>query len=113
MEKKMTKRNYFEMLKGIEGVASNADLVAFIDREIELLSKKRNGETKAQKENKELAETIYNELAKMENGVTVTDFIKAAGLELSNQKVTALFRILGDRVVKTVDGRKTLYSVAK
>ena len=112
MEKRMTKKDYFEILKGIEGVAENAELVAFIDRQIELASKKRNGETKTQKENKELVEKIYNYMESVEGAVTVAD-IMGEFEGMSNQKVSALVKKLVDakRVARTKDGKKTIYTV--
>ena len=50
--KKLTKRDYFAQLKEI--VKDNAELVAFIDHEVELLTRKNSGnsQTKTQKKMK-------------------------------------------------------------
>lgn len=110
--KKVTKKEYFEILKGI--VADNEELVAFIDHEVELLEKRKGGMTKAQKENEVLVEDIYNALAEIGEAVTVTDFIVKAGLEFTNQKVSALLKKLVDagRVVKVTDKKKSYFSIA-
>lgn len=109
----MTKREYFETLKGIEGVAANAELVEFLDRQIELVSKKRTAETKTQKENKELVEKIYEAIVEANGPVTVADLM--ANFEgMSNQKVSSLVKKLVDtnRVVRGKDGKKTIYTLA-
>ena len=40
--RRTTKREYYNILLGIEAVNSNPDLVAFIENEIDLLNKKSN-----------------------------------------------------------------------
>ena len=62
--KKLTKRDYFAQLKEI--VKDNAELVAFIDHELELIARKNTGntQTKVQKENIAVAEMLLKELAK-------------------------------------------------
>ena len=88
MSKKLTKVDKFNLLKDL--VKDNADMVEFIDHEIELLSKK-NGSRKMS------ANQLANENVKvkvldfMEIGkdYTVTEIQKGVGLE-SNQKASAL-----------------------
>ena len=117
MMEKMTKKDYFEALKGfVAGDEREAEFVAFLDRQIELATKKRTGETKTQKENKELAEVVYAVVSEMEAPATVTDICKDERLAgKTNQKVTALLRMLVNdgRVTRTVDGKKTLYAIAE
>lgn len=119
----MTKKERFEMLKKVAmgEVTFDADVaneyVAFLDRQIELASRKRTGETKAQKANKELAEIVYNKLAEFENPVSVTELFEALkGVEglTSAPKVTALLTILkkAERVVRTEEKGKAFYTVA-
>ena len=114
--KKMTKKEYFTQIKGI--VADNAELVAFIDHEIELLDKKNSskGQTKTQKENELIMDTIINELAQIGYPVTITEFQSASEKmsEYSNQKLSALLKKLVDtnRVVKTTEKKKSFFSVA-
>lgn len=109
--KRVTKKEYFEILRGI--VEGNDELVAFIDHEVELLSKKSNVKTKAQKENEAYVEDIYNYLAEIGRPVTVTELIAEAQLEFTNQKVSALLKKLVDagRVVKVTDKKKSYFSV--
>ena len=114
----MTKKDYFKALKEIvKGNEREAELVAFIDHEIELLVKKsaKSGMTATQKANVEIMEKIVNALAVMDKPVTVTELQKGfAELDaLSNQKMSALLKKLVDegRVVKTVDKKKSLFSL--
>lgn len=109
--KRVTKKEYFEILRGI--VEGNDELVAFIDHEVELLSKKSNVRTKAQIENDAIVEDIFNYLAEIGRPVTVTELIAEAHLEFTNQKVSALLKKLVDagRVVKVTDKKKSYFSV--
>jgi hypothetical protein len=122
--KKLTKKDYFEMIKGICG--DREDIVNFCNHEIELLSKKstKGGTTKTQKENIEIAEMLIDELAKINKPVTITDLmnesetIKAFRLEngntLTNQKISAIFKQLFDtkRIVKVTDKKRSYFSIA-
>ena len=109
----MTKREYFETLKGIEGVAGNEELVAFLDRQIELASKKRTAETKTQKENKEIVEKIYEYVVATNGPVKIADVMENCGIA-SNQKASALMKKLVDagRVSRGKDGKTTIYTLA-
>lgn len=125
MEKKMTKKEMFEMIKGICG--DNTDIVNFCDHEIELLNKKntKGGSTKTQQENVKVADMLIDELAKVGTPVTITDLmnnseiIKAYRLEngnpLSNQKISAIFKQLvdGGKIVKVTEKKKSYFSVAE
>ena len=105
MEKKMTKKEMFAMLR--EKVADNKVLTDFIDHEVELLNRKN-----ATKSGKPTANQIANEGIKEkimvylgENGAsTVTQIMKGVGLE-SNQKTSALVRQLkeGGLVIRSVE----------
>lgn len=119
MEKKITKKDYFRMLKEVverADVENAVELTEFIDRQVELLAKKTSGKTKTQKENEVYAETVYEVLARVGRPVTVTELNAEAELaEYSNQKLTALLRILvkAERVVRVEDKKKTFYSIAE
>ena len=122
--KKLTKRDYFEMIKGICG--DREDIINFCDHEIELLSRKnsKTGATKTQKENEKVAEMLVAELAKATEPTTITDLmnnsevVKAYRLEngnpLSNQKISAIFKQLVDNkaIVKVTNKKKSYFSVA-
>lgn len=110
---KMTNVKYFEMLKGIKEVAENPDLVAFLDKWIARLSKKRTTKTKVQIENEGLVEDIYAYMVEVNEAVTVSDVMAKFDLA-SNQKASALIKKLVDakRVVRSKDGKKTIYTIA-
>lgn len=122
--KKVTKRDYFEMIKGICG--DREDIVNFCNHEIELLSRKnsRSGATKTQKENLIVAEMLVEELAKVNKPTTITDLMNASdtiqnytlenGNKLTNQKISAIFKQLVENktIVKVVDKKKSYFSIA-
>lgn len=121
--KKMTKKEYFAQIR--EVVASNAELVAFVDHEIELLDRKNSskGQTKTQIENETIARVIVEELAKIEKAVTITELMEqseviknyelANGNHLTNQKISAILKTLvtDNQVIRTSDKKKTYFSV--
>lgn len=116
MNKKMTKREKFEMLKAIPEVSANEMLVEFIDHELDLLAKKNASEKKPtaqQVANEGLKDTIYNFLAESGEMMTVTDIQKnCEGMaELSNQRVSALLRQMKDdgKVERIEDKRKAYF----
>ena len=115
MANKITKKEMFTMIKA--QVKDNAEMVAFIDHEIELLDKKASNKkaTKTQEANIGIKSTI---LAVLEGGksMTVTE-MQGASVELgelSNQKVSALVRQLVEagEVVKTIDKKVSRFSLA-
>ena len=122
--KKVTKREYFEMIKGICG--DNQDIVNFCNHEIELLERKssKGGTTKTQTENVKVAEMLIAELVKIAKPVTITDLMNTSdivkeyklenGNSLSNQKISAILKQQVDagKVVKVTDKKKSLFSVA-
>ena len=118
--KKVTKRDNFNALLKIEEVASNEQLVGFINHELELLDKKSASHTTAktanQKANEEIKKTIISELARLGKS-TISDIQKNSEelAEYSNQKLSALVRQLVDNgeVTKTVDKKKSYFEVAE
>ena len=126
--KKLTKKDYLAQLREI--VIDRPELVAFIDHEVELLTRKNSGtsQTKAQKLNVEIAEMLIAELIKLNKPITISElldqsevvknFTYVEGQEtkhLSNQKISAIFKDLVDNkktLVKVVDKKKSYFSVA-
>lgn len=114
--KKLTKKEYFNILLGIEEVSANESLVDFINHELELLDRKssKSGQTKTQKENQVLVEDLFNELVELGKAVSIKEFQaqseKFGITAMSNQKVSALMKKLVDseRVTRTVD-KKVAY----
>lgn len=98
-EKKITKREMFAKIK--EAVSDNAEMVTFIDHEVELLTRKnttRNGKpTALQKVNEEIKASIMNELDSGEK-YTIADLIKVipnpTDTDFTTSKMSALVRQL-------------------
>lgn len=115
--KKLTKRDYFKMLKGM--VNGNEELINFIDHELDLLDRKssKSTESKLQVENKGIMEVIMNTLRDIAKPATITDIQNAnADLkDLSNQKMSALLKKLVDNgdIVRINDKKKTYFSIAE
>ena len=113
---KVTKRERFEQIKAL--VSDNAELVAFIDHEIELLNKKnsRSGKpTKTQVENESIKAQIISVLERINKPVTVTQLLAESEFAgLSNQRVSALLTQLrkNGKVVRTVEKKVAFYSIA-
>lgn len=109
--KKMTKRDYFNGLLGVienhkDNIENYEEFKAFIEREIELLNKKRSNSkpTKTQIENEKIKEKILIAFEKIDEPVTITELAKMDGLtEYSNQKLSVLCHQLVDehKVVNT------------
>lgn len=112
----MTKREMFERIATIN--AADEEIVAFCEKEIELLNKRKSGKkglTKTQKENEEIKAVIAEVLADADR-MTVSELIKAdERLDYSNQKISALLRgmVEDGRVVKTMEGKKAYFSVVR
>ena len=111
--KKITKREKFEMLKAIAEVQANPILSEFIERELELLTKKNSAEKKPtaqQAENEAIKETILENLT---SRMTISEMQKSIPdlAEYSNQKISALMRqlILEGLVKKVEDKRKSYF----
>ena len=118
MANKITKKEVIGMMMNEEVIKANPTYVAYLENELALLSKKAQNKkaTKTQEQNIGIKATILKVLAIIGSG-TVTD-IQNGNEELSalsNQKVSALVRQLVEsgEVVKTVDKKKSIFSLAK
>ena len=122
MEKKITKKEKFEMLKAL--VKDNPMLVDFIDHEIELLDRKKsNVNAKANEKMDKQVELVYTALVSVGRAVSASELIAETDLtELANdtgvvstQKVSALLKKLvdGGKVVKYTDKKKTYFKIAE
>lgn len=112
--KKMTKRDYFNALLNIADVKANAEMVAFIEHELELLAKKNSSEKKptaVQVANNGIKEVILEVLADT-NGMTISEMQKANDElgELSNQRISALVRqLVEDGKVERFEEKRKAY----
>lgn len=116
--KKPTKRDNYNALLKIPAVASNTNLVDFINHEIELLDKKNSAEKKptAQQTANEGIKSAILATLEQGKGYTITDIIKTVPecADLTNQRVSALMRqLIEDKViVRTEDKRKAYFFLA-
>jgi hypothetical protein len=114
----MTKRENYNAIRAI--VADNADLVAFIDHELELLDKKNarrsTKPSKTQVANEEIKDVIHDVLLDADAPMMIADIIAddPALVGLSTQKVSALLTqmVASGDVVRTVDKRKSYFAIA-
>ena len=118
--RRTTKREYYNILLGIEAVNSNPDLVAFIENEISLLDKKSNSSsdrklTARQSENAGLKEAILAYL-RQNDPATITELMKnvpelMAIENLTNQRTSAIVRqmIEIDKTVERLVEKRTAY----
>lgn len=120
--KKMTKKEMFAIVRGIveESEKCTEEILAFIDHEVELLVNKKDSakKSKSQLENEEIMSKILVALAEIGRPVTISELQKesAAMAEYSNQKLSALLKHLIEkelRVVKTIDKKKSYFSLAE
>ena len=109
----MTKREYFAELR--TRVADNADLVAFIDHEVELLNRKNSAPkapTKKQIANEALKARILDSFG--DAPMTATDIVANvfADEAITVQKVSALLKQLveDNALIKTVEKRVSYFS---
>lgn len=120
--KKMTKRDYFNGLLGVlenhkDSIENYEEFKAFIEREIELLNKKRSNSkpAKTQIENEKIKEKILIAFEKIDEPVTITELAKMDGLtEYSNQKLSVLCHQLVDehKVVNTKVKKVSYFKIA-
>jgi len=118
--KKVTKKEMFGRLIEIVEEANVEDvdaIVEFLNHEIELVSKKRAGQTKTQKANEGLVEVVYNAIAEAGKAITVTELFEIVKNDeiKSAQKTSALVKKLVDaqRVVRTEDKKKAYFTIAE
>lgn len=118
--RKPTKRDRFNALLAIPAVAEDAELVEFINHEIELLDKKNTAERKPTAKQVENAGFKADILAWMEPDTKYLSADVAKGVPsiiaagISVNRVTAMLtQLVNDgAVIRTEDKRKSYYSLA-
>mgnify|MGYP000124492565 FL=1 len=120
--KKMTKRDYFNGLLGVienhkDSIENYEEFKAFIEREIELLNKKRSNSkpTKTQIENEKIKAKILEVLTDVNEVMTISELMTADGLEnYSNQKLSVLCHQLVNehKVVNTKVKKVSYFKIA-
>lgn len=113
--KKMTKRDYYNALLGMAEVKANAEMVKFIEHELELLAKKNSAEKKptaVQVANEGIKAVIVDVLAENGDKMTISEMqkVNAELGELSNQRISALVRqLLADGKVERIEEKRKAY----
>ncbi len=118
--RKPTKRDRFNALLAIPAVAADAELVEFINHEVELLDKKNAAERKPTPKQVENTGFKQNILDWMEPNVQYLSADIAKGVPalvdagVSANRVTAMLtQLVNDgAIVRTTDKRKSYYSLA-
>jgi len=119
MEKKITKRDNYNTLRGIVENLGRVDLVEFIDHELELLDKKASAKrpTKVQIENENIKGLILKGLENLGRPVTISELQESEEnlAILSNQKISALLTQLvrESKVTRIEDKRKAYFTIAE
>ncbi len=113
----MTKREMFTAIRAI--VVDNDEMVAFIDREIELLDKKSatpRKATKTQLENANFKAEILSYLIEIDKPVTIKEMQGAIPgfAELSNQRITHMLTDLRkeEKIVRDYVKKTPYFSIA-
>lgn len=118
----MTKREMFVAIANVAEVAANAEMVDFLNRQIELLDNRKSsgskGLTKTQKENESIKRVIIEVLSEHDHPITISEMLKDERLSAySNQKMSALLRQMGEEGTKEVrkikDKKVSLFEVAE
>lgn len=112
-EKKVTKKEMFNRI--MVAMAENEEIVAFCQREIELLDKKssKSGDSKKKAENEKVKAQIVEILTNSETPMTVGQLMVALNNGFSNQRVSALLtQLKGENTVeRTVEKRVAYFSI--
>ena len=117
----MTKREMYVAIMNVAEVAENAEMVEFLNHQIELLDSRKGSPkkpTKAQEANIGIKDIICEVLAEAETPLRVKDLLEDERLaEFSSSKITALLRQMlpevGDgRVVRTIEKKVAYFSLA-
>lgn len=116
MATKMTKKEMLAAIK--EVVADNAEMVAFLDKEIDLLNRKKSGSrkpTKTQLENEGFKADILEALTIADKPLNIKELCEECPsiAELSNQRITHMLTALrkDGKVVRTMVKRVAHFAI--
>ena len=118
---KMTKKEMFaEIMSVVESASISAEkraqYIEFLNHEVTLLANRKSSMSKVQKENVSIENLVCEVLKDYGKALTVTEMLTDSRLSgYTNQKISALLRNLKEagRVIKTVDHKKSYFSVAE
>ena len=105
MSNKVTKKEMFGRILAIADVQANAEMVAFLNHEIELLNRKNSAKkaTPQQAENEKIKEKILEVLIEPMTATQVMNAVQPFfETVFTNQRISALLRQMGDNGTKQV-----------
>lgn len=105
MSNKVTKKEMFGRILAIADVQANAEMVAFLNHEIELLNRKNSAKkaTPQQAENEKIKEKILEVLTEPMTATQIMNGVQPFfEMAFTNQRVSALLRQMGDDGTKQV-----------
>ena len=117
-EKKITKREVLEQMLEVQAIQENADFVAYIENELQLLAKKSENRksAKTNEENLKLADVVLDVL-KGSEGMTASEIIRANDQlsGLSTPKMTALLKVLMEqgKVVRIEEKKRVIFKAVE
>lgn len=117
MANKVTKRDNFKAIINVLSEQGLDNLVAVMEHEIELLDKKHGGQSKADKAKAEANGVLQERIAELLDGksMTASDIAEALStdeVKITNQKVSAMIRQMGDKVTKEVVKGRAYFTLA-
>lgn len=117
MANKITKKDNFNAIIEVLKAQGKDDLVAVMEHELELLAKKSNTPSKADKAKAEANEVLKTAIYEVLTGksMTASDIAEALStdeVKITNQKVSALIRQMGDTITKEVVKGRAYFTVA-
>lgn len=117
MANKITKRDNFNAIIEVLKEQGKDNLVAVMEHEIELLNKKSNTPSKADKAKAEANEALKASICELLAGKSMTateiaDALSTDEVKVTNQKVSAMIRQLGDGITKELVKGRAYFTVA-
>ena len=117
MANKITKRDNFNSIIEVLKEQGRDDLVAVMEHEIELLNKKSNTPSKADKAKAQANEVLKASISEILTGKSMTaseiaDALSTDEVKVTNQKVSAMIRQMGDTITKEVVKGRAYFTVA-
>ncbi len=112
---KMTKKEMFAEVIALATEMGRTDIIEFAEHEIELLNKKKSGDSKKSKENRAIADTVLAVMTEHDvHGLTCTEIIHLdEALDMSTPKMSAILKMLiADGTVKReMQGKKAVFGL--
>ena len=114
---KITKRENFNAIIAVLEEQGLDNLVEVMKHEIDLLDKKHGGQSKADKAKAEANGVLQERIAVLLDGKVMTasdiaDALSTDEVKITNQKVSAMIRQMGDKVTKELVKGRAYFTLA-